>query len=85
MRMKKVVCPKCKGTGETELPKRLLHVFNKFSPGIEITSEEMLIHINRLEGSELGRTSMNNRLEKLRKLGLLGRRQDGEFWKYFLA
>jgi len=39
--------------------------------------------ISRMFVDEVGYTACNNRLERLRKLGLVRRERDGRAWRYF--
>ncbi len=75
-------CPKCKRDGASEdrvLPGELwrtLRMVNRY-PG---RSASILADVF---GNEVGYTAVNNRLERLRKLGLVRRERDGRAWMYY--
>lgn len=76
----KIKCPKCKGTGISCLPDGLQETFDQFKIGLKMSAEALKA---RFPENEANITAFNNRLESLRKLGLLARTRSGKTWYYF--
>lgn len=76
-----VACTKCKGKGSHVIPETLAEVLRLFKGRRELSA------IQARATLELESTTgaVNNRLEKLRRAGLLARRKKGRFYFYFLA
>lgn len=74
-----MACPKCGGNGTVPMTSALLEMLSlvKRMPGK--TAPE---YINSVH-SQLVTTSFNNRLEELRRLGLVRRERDGKSFRYF--
>lgn len=71
-----ITCPKCRGIGEIALPKKLEATLSAVRDGAH-TTEALTESLPKVK-----RTAQNNRLEALRKLGLLEREKDGKAWIY---
>lgn len=67
-------CRKCRGTGKVRQPhlETLLERLRKRGGGIAAD----------FATNGLGITAYNNRLEQLRRLGLVTRKKEGRFWRY---
>lgn len=64
-----IKCPKCRGTGRAPLPRALLDTYTmllRFGNGITAAAVAEKLSLNK--------SAANNRLEKLRKMGLAARR-----------
>ena len=76
----RVACSACDGTGATTLVPSLFRVLKMLHKRGPSTATDLV----RIEA--IAHTAMNNRLEKLRLLGLVTRnRVDGRSWEYSLA
>jgi len=73
-----IPCPKCNGSGRVFLPCLLNAVRQRLRGGR--TAPELL---DQFPG--VGVTALNNRLEKLRALGLVTRKREGRAWRYWAA
>lgn len=72
-------CPTCKGTGTVELEGALLETLSKFkTPKTRLSANDL-----HDPGAGITKNAMNNRLEKLRKMDLLGRERAGRVWTYY--
>lgn len=71
-----MICPKCQGSGEVILQDGLLETLAKFGPRSRHTAADL--H----DPNESTPNAINNRLEKLRKIGLLQRKRKGRRWVY---
>lgn len=76
-----IACPRCCGTGRTELPRVLLEVlvccFRQGALGqASWCAQEVAARL------AIEPTAANNRLELLRKLGFLSRTKHGRTWRY---
>lgn len=74
-----IVCPHCKGVGKVNLPRRLRETLNYVEAGYS-TATEIQTEFLR----DIGITAVNNRLEDLRKLGIIKRHKQGKQWIYTL-
>jgi len=77
VRKQMMICPTCNGHGESPLPEHLAETF-ALIPKRGSTCAEALHE--QLPGASPN--AQNNRLEKLRALGLVSRVRDGKRWKY---
>jgi len=77
MKKPSILCPSCSGSGRSPLPEHLAETF-ALIPRRGSTCAEKL-H-DQLPGASPN--AQNNRLEKLRALGLVSRVRDGKRWKY---
>lgn len=82
MAYRKIKCAACNGTGKQRLPEALERTIRLFKPKKRITASEA--H-ELLAEHQITVAAVNNRLEDLRKLGLLNRKRDGKSYLYFLA
>jgi hypothetical protein len=87
--MKSVIvkCEKCNGSGKVPLDPALEETFKLFTRvhqhgGVFWTVQEAFNSLF-FPNSNFTVTAINNRLEKLRKLGLIERRRNGRAWEYF--
>ena len=78
-----IVCPKCAGKGE--LPLARVH------PELTLALDDVIRH-RGMSAPEMaafydgvGTTALNQRLEHLRKLGLVRRKRSGRSWRYYAA
>lgn len=74
-----MTCPKC-GEGSVPLPESLQETLNEVRRTPGFTAQEML---DRFPG--IGVTAINNRLEDLRRIGLVRRQRDSHSWRYYPA
>lgn len=74
-------CPTCQGTGKVELEGALRETLARF------TSKSLRLSANDLHepSSGITKNAMNNRVEKLRRMGLLSRTRAGRVWIYSRA
>jgi len=80
-------CPTCKRDGVEPmkvLPKSLAHTLRWLEKTPGACSSSIIIGVGVL-GVKTFRssTAFNNRLERLRKLGLVRRERDGRVWRYY--
>lgn len=75
MKKTTVKCAKCKGTGLAPLTGPLAETFAKFTRGAKLSAGEVGI-------CGVAPNAMLNRLESLRRLGLLERRREGQAFIY---
>ena len=73
-----IPCSHCFGSGKVELPEHLLKVLEMVFKHRRVSAPEVL----RMIGGRSGVTAMNNRLEDLRRLGLVIRERTGNAWYY---
>jgi hypothetical protein len=72
-------CPTCKGSGTVELEGALLETLSRFkTPKTRLSANDL-----HDPASGITKNAMNNRLEKLRKMDLLGRERAGRVWTYY--
>lgn len=75
-----VPCSLCRGTGKKKLAGPLADTFSLFPhQSTRLTAEQICAKL----GNDVNVTAMNNRLEKLRQLGLLDRFRAGHAFVYF--
>ena len=84
VRIATMKCPKCKRDGADPgrvLPGELRRTlrFVKLNPATSAP------YLAREFTGEAGYTAVNNRLERLRKLGLVLRERDGRAWRYYVV
>jgi hypothetical protein len=77
MKRPDILCHKCNGSGREEMPKLFHDLWKHLAK--PRTAEELLGKIP----DEVGITAINNRLERMRAIGLLNRVRHGKFWKYY--
>lgn len=82
MAYRKIICAACNGTGKQRLPEVLERTIRIFKPKKRLTAHEA--H-ELLAEYHLTVAAINNRLEDLRKLGLLARKREGKSFFYFLS
>lgn len=74
-------CQNCQGSGKAPLSRFLFATLSLFARGATLTAEQ----VHARQGLAEVRTAANNRLENLRKLGLIDRSRDGRAYHYFLT
>lgn len=74
----KVTCDKCGGSGDMSLPEPLQQTFDAVRKNT--TTEDL-----HKRFPNISRTAQNNRMEALRKMGLLIRERAGKWWLYSRA
>ncbi len=75
-----MTCDKCNGSGRIALSEHLQETLSLVQRGSNLCADdlhEILPNITR--------NAQNNRLERLRGLGLLTRTRHGKFWRYSRA
>lgn len=80
--MTKIRCPKCKGSGQSNLPKLLEQTLASIQRRGS-TPEELHAALVLKHGGSFGVTAVNGRLEQLRALGLVTREAEGRGVRYF--
>lgn len=82
-----IKCPRCDGSGRVVLNGLLattLALVSFQSEGVTV-SEAWQRNLTAWPSSKIKITAMNNRLEELRKLGLVDRVRDERAWRYFVV
>jgi len=77
--MTRIQCDKCQGAGKIQLPADLQSTLAAIRSGLRTTKEIYRRDPNR---KFFGQTAVNNRLERLRALGLITRVRLGKFITY---
>lgn len=77
--MSKIQCPTCEGKGEVPMPYWAAETMALFKTDVRRDSENVRLRIS----DAISRNGVNNRLERLRGLGLLERTRQGKWWFYF--
>lgn len=80
--MTKIECQKCRGTGLANLPKALEQTLAHI-PRNGTSADELHAVLLSVHGGTFGVTAVNGRLEQLRGLGLVERKQEGRGVRYF--
>jgi hypothetical protein len=75
----KICCPKCNGSGHVDLYPDLLETL-KLVRTLKLPTASAIKP--RLTNQQMSVTAVNNRLEDLRKLGLVDRTRQGRQWVY---
>lgn len=75
-----IKCPHCSGKGSVPLPEELATTLAMFGRKSSFTAAAA----HEKHGGEMTVNSMNNRLERLRKLGKLDREKVSRHWHYRL-
>ena len=78
MSLPKICCPKCDGSGEIALFPELAEVYNCLRKAGAQSAPQLLKRIK----AKVHPTAMNQRLERLRRLGLVERTRMGREWQY---
>lgn len=73
-----VACKNCGGSGKTAIDESLSETLELIPPKRGATAIELSERLPRVKA-----TAFNNRLERLRALGLLRRERHGKFYRYF--
>jgi hypothetical protein len=81
MKRPSIPCRKCNGTGQIELTGPLAEAFALFRGRQQKDAEAVKAELGL---SEITVSAINNRLEDLRRLGLLDRKKKGRVFMYFL-
>ena len=76
----KIVCSQCKGHGQVEAPDWMLDTLKALRKMRGATSPRLAVHF-----PDLGVTSINNRLEELRRLGRVRRERVGKAYAYYVV
>lgn len=71
-----IPCSKCRGKGRIPLPDELERTYRAVKSGLSTTEE---IYAADKQRRFMGRTAINQRLERLFQLGLLSRQRQGKF------
>lgn len=74
-----IECPKCDGTGTIKLSGALLVTMSDLQRSSPSSAPDLW---RKSSERNITSTAFNNRLERLRKLGLVRRRQNGKAWIY---
>lgn len=74
----RVKCPKCKGTGMSPMDAMIQATMRALRRSPGRTASDLLPQF-----PGVGVTAINNRLEKLRALGLVRRERRGHAWAYY--
>lgn len=76
-------CRKCGGSGVTPIPDWLTITLKAMPKGAgSVTALQLAATLESIGGGVVGATAVNNRLEKLRSIGLVTRKRNGKFWNY---
>jgi hypothetical protein len=76
-----IVCASCDGAGKTPLPDELQTTLDMFAGKARFTAADL--HTKAQDSVSVN--AMNNRVERLRGLGLLTRSRQGRNWLYARA
>lgn len=80
MKSPTIRCKACNGTGNAPLGDELKTTLALFGRHSFFTAKQ--VHDDTIE--KLSLPAINNRLETLRRAGLLGREKQGRAWRYYL-
>ena len=81
-----IKCPRCDGSGRVVLNGLLattLALVSFQSEGVTV-NEAWRRNLTAWPSSNIKITAINNRLEELRRLGLVDRKKEGRAWRYFV-
>jgi hypothetical protein len=78
-------CPKCKGTGRAELSEALHATLSFVRQSGTCSAAQLSQAMNSVGKYQFHPTAYNNRLEELRRAGLVVRERFGKTWLYRIA